>query len=508
MPRPDALPTAAGGFAGAARASLADAVAVLTDPALAGIVELAVSRAPVGEPGPAGGLVVANAAGACLVDLAQPSGPREVLRGRDPLTRADPLAFTPGAAEGADPHPPAERNHYPFAGLRLASLFADAERAPDVAVVHTDAHYWPERGGHLGEHGSLGVLQSRAPLLLSGAGVVGRGLVAAAARTVDVGPTLAALAGVPRAALAGLDGRVLDAYLDPQARPAHVVGLLWDGANCSDVLTGAYEGWLPAVARLLEAGCALTGGAVAEFPSNTLVNHTSALTGLGPGRHGVVHNVFYDRRAAREVLANDSAHWHTACDLLRPGVATVWEHVVRHRPGTPTACVNEPVDRGAGYSTFGLVRAAGTSDGARSLSGRLPDVTGDPLASAEFLARPDYSWSSQVDALGLAQMLTLWSSAPPALTWWNTTLTDTGHHAGGPRSPVARAALRDADARLGVWLDQVERLGLLAGTSILLTADHGSAAADPGVRGDWDVALRAAGISARDCGYGFCYLER
>jgi len=69
----------------------------------------------------------------------------------------------------------------------LLSLFADPTRSPDVAVMHTPRHSFPERGGHVGEHGSLDVIQSRAPLLLSGKGVATRGLVDAHARLVDGG---------------------------------------------------------------------------------------------------------------------------------------------------------------------------------------------------------------------------------------------------------------------------------------------------------------------------------
>ena len=119
---------------------------------------------------------------------------------------------------------------------------------------------------------------------------------------------------------------------------------------------------------------------------------------------------------------------------------------------------------------------------------------------------PDYAWSTQVDAFGLEQVLQqLAAATPPALLWWNTTLTDTGHHGGGPYSAEARAALIDADRRLGVVLDILVREGRLDRTTILLTADHGSEGADPGCRGDWDDALAAAGITVRDEGYGALY---
>ncbi|SQD99641.1 Type I phosphodiesterase/nucleotide pyrophosphatase [Parafrankia sp. Ea1.12] len=500
------------GVAGSVRAvaepGLAQAVAVLTRPDLAHVVDLV---AWVED----GWLHVANADGASRLPVDDPDGPWEILRGRDPVADQDPMHGVPLVAALADPSPPAARNAYPFAGRRLLSMFADPTRSPDIAVVHTPRHYWPERGGHLGEHGSLDAGQSRAPLVLSGAGVTARGLLPRVARVIDVAPTLAALAG---AAMPEAEGTALDDLAGPGAR--HVVGLLWDGTNCNDLLDLAARGELPNVARLLARGVALTGGALAEFPSVTLTNHTSAITGVGPGRHGILHNVYFDRATDRQVITNEAATWHVACDQLRDGVSTVFEAVARSRPGTETACVNEPIDRGASYSTFGLVRALGVGPGAGGagagaeaagggMEDYLPAAEGDPHASAERVtADPNYAWSTRVDALGLTQIIDLWADGrePPVLTWWNTTITDTGHHGGGPYSPEARAALADADRRLGVFLDLVERRGLTDQTAILLTADHGFEAADPDCRGDWDVALHRAGVVFRDEGYGFIYL--
>ena len=85
-------------------------------------------------------------------------------------------------------------------------------------------------------------------------------------------------------------------------------------------------------------------------------------------------------------------------------------------------------------------------------------------------------------------------------------LTDTGHHEGGPHSDVARAAMRDADRRLGVFLDHLDGMGMLDSTTFLLTSDHGSEGADPDCRGDFDESLREAGIPFRDESYGFLYL--
>jgi hypothetical protein len=474
------------------------AVDVLCDPSLAHIVDLVAY--PDGD-----AIVVVNSEGASRWSRADPDAAGEVLHGRDPVGVQDPLAFPTLAAELADPSPPNARNSYPWAASRLASLFA-AAAAPDIAVVHTGRHHWPEFGGHAGEHGSLSVVQSRAPMLLSGPSVTARGRIEASARVVDVAPTLAWLAGEPLAALSHLDGAALVDLLVPNAAE-RVVGLLWDGCNSNSLYAMAAAGELPAVARLLSRGCALAGGAIAEFPSVTLVNHTCALTGVGPGRHGIVNNAFYDRAAGVQRLTNDARTWHRWADWLTPGVPTVFQQV-----GGSTACVNEPADAGAAYSTFALIReAAGgaSGGGAAAMDSLLPDPLADPLASQEYVEeRRDYAWSSSVDAVGLQQVLELFSSRAeaPRLTWWNTLLTDTGHHAGGPHSSVAHAAMRDADRRLGVFLDHLDRIGALASTTFMLTADHGSEGVDPTCVGDWDEPLRQAGVTFRDEAYGFIYL--
>ncbi|MCW2681333.1 MAG: type phosphodiesterase/nucleotide pyrophosphatase [Frankiales bacterium] len=475
MPLPSRDLTAAAVVrSGLTTAALRDrALDVLLDPALAHVVDLVCWLEK--------GLVhVADSAGHVALTA---DGATTLLAGRDPVADQDPYGDS----------------SYPFAAVRLHSLFADP-RAPDLAVVHTGAHCWTDSGGHLGEHGSLNGLQSRAPLLLSGHGVQASGVVDAVARTVDVAATLAHLAG---GSYDGMEGRPLD-HVWPGAK--HVVGLLWDGAPSAELLALAADGTLPNVARLLARGCAYRGGAIAEFPSVTLVNHTCALTGVGPGRHGIVNNAYYDRVSGEQVVANSSATWHRSSDWLRPGVRTVFE---RLPTGTRSACVNEPIDAGATYSTFALLRESQASGGGGgSLADFLPPAEADVHATQEQVAADsDYTWATSVDAIGLDQVLGLWrEDEPPRLTWWNTTLTDSAHHAGGPGSDIARAGLRDADRRLGVWLDLVEERGLLDDVVVLMTADHGMEGADPTCTGDWDAALEAAGIPFRDEAYGFLYL--
>lgn len=446
-------------------------------------------------------------------------GGHEVVEGVDPIVSEDPMAFLPYERElsAAGPRISSE-NAYPYAAARILSLFDDADRSPDVAVVHTPRHFFPDEGGHLGEHGSLDVIQSRAPLLLSGAGVRRLGLVDEHARLVDVGPTLAYAAGVPAEDLVDahgepLDGRPLTAYLEeiPAGRPRRVVGILWDGAPSGDLLHLAEQGELPGVARLLARGLALRGGAVAQFPSVTLTNHTSILTGVGPGRHGVLGNVFYDRATGEQVVPNDAATWHRSAEWLRPSVRTVFEMVndaVPQGDSPRTASVDEAIDRGADYGTMALLRTVGGFEAATA-GNQLPDPATSPFVTEpSVLEDAYYRWAVQVDDVGLQQMLELWEdpATAPTLTWWANTVTDAGHHGGGPRSPMARDALRQSDARLVAFLDHLESVGALDDVTFLLTADHGFEGADPDVTGSWQPALEALGIAYRDEGPGFIYL--
>jgi phosphonoacetate hydrolase len=484
---------------------------------LAHVVDLVAYPIPDGPGGSA--VVVQNASGSVRLRLtAAGDEVHEVLTGRDPIGNTDPFAFLPYPREAADPSPDNARNAYPEPARRLLSCFADPDRSPDLVVVHTPRHYFPEAGGHRGEHGSLDVIQSRAPFLLSGAGVRSDGPIADHVRVVDVAPTLLHLAGVPLeqhrdADGAALDGRARTDLAEPGAG-RFVVGLLWDGAHCSDLLALAAAGQLPAVARLLRAGTALTGGAIAEFPSVTLCNHTSALTGVGPGRHGVLGNVFYDRRRRERILANDETTWHRSAEWLRPGVATVFEMLARARPGVVTACVNEAIDRGATISTMQLIRAQGGDRGAGDLDAVLPAAEDSPfVGERSHLDDRYYRWCTRVDDAGLGQVLELFAdpTTAPLLTWWSAIVTDAGHHGGGTRSAMAQDSLRDADRRLGAFLDRLDERGVFDEVTFLLTADHGFEAADEAVTGSWGPALEAAcarlGVTYRDEGPGFIYVD-
>jgi len=413
-------------------------------------------------------------------------------------------------AEHADKHPERARNAYPHAFDHVAQLF-DSPATPDLCVIHSARHNWEDQGGHLGEHGSLGVLQARAPFVIGGAGVRNLGYTPQSMRLVDVAPTVAALLGcAPHPDgryVATQDGEARLELLDPSAkRPKHVIGFLFDGTNPNVLYDMARRGEAPNVARIIEMGSALEHGAIASLPTITLANHTTILTGTHPGHHGILNNAWYDRAQGKQVITNSSATWPWAMNTLYPEVETIHDAV--HRTWADAFCmsVNEPCDRGADYSTFGYFR--------RGEVPPIPSRADDLPHTTERFVRPskDYAWSSVIDHMATEQAVGVWSghyrdeSYPlPRFSWVNFTLTDAAMHEGGPHSEMAAASVRDSDGRIGDIMAAIEQRGVFDDCAFVLMADHGMQESDPTCRGDWDVALRDAGIPARDEAYSFLY---
>jgi hypothetical protein len=435
------------------------------------------------------------------------------LSGEDPVALQDPSHLGSLTEEIADPHPGRRSNSYPWAYDHLAQLF-DHPSAPDLVVVHSASHYWGDQGGHLGEHGSLGVVQARAPFIVAGAGVQALRTVGASCRLIDVAPTVLELLGCPpppgspsSARLIGQDGEIVRDIVAQPGGADHVVAILIDGTNANVLYDLANRGEAPNIARLMEMGTAYRHGAIASLPTVTLANHTAILTGSHPGHHGVLHNAWIDRQTGNQVVTNSPSTWSTSMSWLSSGVETVHNAVHRGRPGSVTVSINEPCDVGADYSIFDLMRKGEPID-------RPPPAEELPDATTRFV-RPskDYEWSSLIDHTAVEQFRGVWGGhyrgtdwPTPTFSWVNFTLTDAAFHEGGPYSEIAAASVRDTDGRIGHVLEAVARAGVFERTAFVLVADHGMQLADPNVTGDWDVALAEAGLAVRDEGYGFLYL--
>ena len=380
--------------------------------------------------------------------------------------------------------------------------YFDAEHAPDAAVMWS-----PQQMFHdcVGNHGSLGGIQARAPFIAAGPGIRPRGIVPEHLRTVDVAPTIAALLGIPAGdgvdgrgrarsgvRLAMQDGDEITELLDPDERPDHVVVFLWDGVNPNALHDAVDRGEAPGIASLIERGTSYRHGCISALPTATLANHTTQCTGVFPGRSGVLHNTWYDRDRGVHVDLLDYHQMIRAREHLAPGVETIHEALKRHEPEAFTATTYEYGDRGADYSTYAQMTTNGPIP-------TLSDADRRLHRTEDFMGVKEFRNASIYDAHSRNEALHVWRGefgSLPRYSWFTFNLTDACGHAGGPHSEILHAAIRDTDARMRDVLAEIEAAGKLDRTAVIVLADHGMqrfAIAEPF---DLAGALRDAGINA------------
>jgi phosphonoacetate hydrolase len=438
---------------------------------------------------------------------------RTTLSGEDPVALQDPSHRASLREEIVAPHPDRRSNAYPHAFDHLAQLF-DHSSAPDLVVLHSAAHYWGDQGGHLGEHGSLGVVQARAPFIAAGAGVQSLGMVEASCRLVDVAPTILELLGcpapaglAPSARLIRQDGEIVSDIVAQPGGARHVVAFLLDATNPNVRYDLAARDQAPTIARLMELGTTFGHGAIASLPTVTLANHTTNPFGL-PSRPPRDLAQRLDRpgngQSGRDELAVDLVDVDVLAQLRRRDGAQ------RRAPGD--SGVDDDLDQRALRCRSRLLHLRPDAEGRAhrpstmpgGASGRdrafRPAEQGLPLVLAH---RPHHR---RAVLRHLGRSVSREGLAGARVRWVNFTLTDAAFHEGGPYSEIAAASVRDTDARIGRLLEAVERAEVFDQTAFVLVADHGMQLADPKVTGDWGVALAEARLAVRDEGYGFLYL--
>ncbi len=435
------------------------------------------------------------------------------VEGRDPIGDTSTDRFVGHAHERSERFPRRTANAYPHAHDSIAQFF-DAPHAPDLVVAHAPDHHFDD---HLGQHGSLGVVQARAPFIAAGKGIRSDGIVDRSTRTVHVAPTIAAVLGTdphpagvgptgaprPDALLRRQDGDVEVAVLDGDVAD-HVVVFLLDGTNANLLFDAVDAGEAPNIAGLVERGTAYRQGMFASLPTATLANHTTAITGAHPGHSGIVHNTWLDRSTgAIPDLLSMSEMFH-AMVHLSPDVETIFQAVRRSRPDAFCTATFEFCDTGADLSSFAAFRNDGLPD--------IPDFSTirhvDPEAAA---ASAQYRFMSTIDHTSAAQTIDAWRRVDgnplPTISWCSLALTDEAGHESGPHGDAARAAIRDSDARVGEVLAAVEAAGAVDRTAVFVIADHGMEQNDPSVTGSWTDSLAETGVPHVDVGQGMLYLS-
>ena len=449
--------------------------------------------------------------------------------GENPVERQDPRAVSTleeeVAASRSSGFEPEDANTayvdssqvtYPLAYERIAQLF-DSPNAPDL-VVNPQPYLF---GRQPGQHGALDVIQARSPLIFSGPGILQGVMTDALSRQIDIAPTIAKLCGfplidgkdvtgrtssergvAPDVYLKRQDGRPLDEIIDegaPGAERAYI--FLLDGQSNSELkhrLENAPDG-IPNLRRLIRGGTMFEFGSFTNFPSITWPSHNAIGTGAWGGHHDIVNPTYY-LRETRELVTPQGQQFDTA-RFLGDGVETLYEAFHRvfgawqGHEGAFTASIHEPCTRGADHATLERVVIGDR--------GRLREVTaqfaGDTNPRWEQDGQKGAHGESVIETRGLAQAIVLYTDEdhpPPKFMFHEMPLTDGVGHDYGPHSDGERAALDEADVRIGRILSMLEERGLYDTTLFIVSTDHGMAPTDASVKADQVQAVPAAGMKA------------
>ena len=435
----------------------------------------------------------------------------------DPLGSQDPAALLGSLAEQAAPFPTGDLNSFPFAQEQISQFF-DAPHAPDLLIQHSAAHFVDS---NLGQHGSLGIIQARAPFIARGPGIAPQGLRSGFVRMVDVAPTILEALLIPErpahehpthenphlespahespATLLGQDGSARTDLI-AASTATRVLVLLLDGCNANALYSAASQGLAPNIASLIDEGFALTEGALASLPTATLANHMTANTGAHPGHHGVLHHTWFDRQQSTTPDLLEMSQMFSASDHLSQQVETLHEAIHRLYPGAITTAAMEFCDRGADHSSFAQFR--------NETSPPLPSLEECNTAFPELANTcAPFGFMSCVDEAATQQTIEWWHAHLPTFSWCSFSLTDEVGHIAGPYGEMTSAAITDSDRRVGDLLRALEQTGTAAETLVVLLSDHGMEQCDPMVQEDLAEALTTTGIPHRLVGGQFVYFE-
>ena len=208
-----------------------------------------------------------------------------------------------------------------------------------------------------------------------------------------------------------------------------------------------------------------------SFPSVTWPNHTTLVTGVEPGRHGVIANNYFDRKTKKSVpfIPDPLFDKH---EIVK--VPTVYD--VAHQAGLKTAGVIWPASRNAA-----------------TLDWQLPDVFDQKIfedASTPSLLRElrakgipyekQMEWCKAGNA-GKAQRDWMYTriaehmitTHKPNFLAIHLVTVDSFEHGTGRNTPEAYWACNDSDNRVREIVEATKTAGIYENTAFFVVADHG-----------------------------------
>jgi predicted AlkP superfamily pyrophosphatase or phosphodiesterase len=210
-----------------------------------------------------------------------------------------------------------------------------------------------------------------------------------------------------------------------------------------------------------------------SFPTVTWPTHTSLVTGVRPGRHGVIANSYYDRAQKKKIPLLPDPLFDKE-EIVK--VPTIYD--IAHQAGLRTAGVNWPASRAAKLLDW---QVNDVGDQAAYEKAATPAL----LAELKALHIPYEKQGEWAKAGNVGKAMRDWmytriaqhvlvKHRPNVLVIHYVTVDSFAHTTGG-RSPEVAWAGNDTDHRIRELIDTVRDAGLANRTTFFVTADHGFA---------------------------------
>jgi arylsulfatase A-like enzyme len=274
----------------------------------------------------------------------------------------------------------------------------------------------------------------------------------------------------------------------PAKPERHVVVVVWDGMR-PDFVT---EQNTPTLWKLAHEGVTFRNHH-AVYPSATMVNGTAIVTGVYPGRSGIIANHVY----------RPDIDSHHAVDVeLSPTVTKGDELSGGKYIAVPT--IADLVERVGGRSVIAAAKTVGllldrhpndlgAKNSATLIAGKaLPSATLDPITE-KLGPFPSAHWK-QNSWTTKALTDVLWKGGVPAFSILWLGEPDLTQHETAPGAPVALAAIKSSDENLAAVLSALDERKARETTDVFVVSDHGFST----IRRSIDVPkiLNKAGLAA------------
>ena len=230
----------------------------------------------------------------------------------------------------------------------------------------------------------------------------------------------------------------------------HVVILVLDALSSAYLSEFGANSNLAKIAK--KGACALDAQCI--YPSHTLTNHTTIMTGVSSGAHGIIGNV----RLAEDGISSIKSKEPEMIEC-----ETIFE--LASAQGLKTAVVS-------GKNNLVTLFSAGCDIGTSNVR-RMDYLPEAPILDNAENNEQYYEMNLELADWVFDSLYTVLEKESPNLTLVNIQSTDYIGHRFGPNSDEMKTCIKRVDKALGKLYDKMEKSGMLENTTLVIVADHG-----------------------------------